>query len=237
MVIVAGVLFSVGAVYAIINYFRITAGMRSTRDAMSLPSSLDSDWTSVWTAPANLDDLQKTDPNFNDIEFLSHASKIYTTVLSAESARNLAALSGVTTSSLRDCLAHSADETRSQGSIEKISDVRFESAYIVKLSIDGIHQLIVVRFRGSWVRFTADAHTGILTRGSTQPRSFTEFATFVRPAGSKTPKSVAAGGPSYCPGCGAPVEPGSIVCPFCKTPLTGTGGIWQLDSVSLTPYV
>ena len=39
--------------------------------------------------------------------------------------------------------------------------------------------------------------------GSVQNETFTEFATFVRPAGAVTPKSAQLGGATHCPSCGA----------------------------------
>jgi predicted lipid-binding transport protein (Tim44 family) len=190
----------------------------------------------MWSTRANIRSLQTIDPNFSELEFLNQAEQIYGAILSAEGASSAPDLSSISTNDLRKCLVKVASELHSHDLAQHISDVRFESANIIKLSITGAQESITVRLHGTWVRYHASEHTGILTQGSTQPRPFTEFAAFVRAAGSTTPKSVAQGGPTHCPSCGAPVQPGTIVCPFCNTPLTGTGGIWQLDSVSLTPY-
>jgi hypothetical protein len=94
----------------------------------------------------------------------------------------------------------------------------------------------MVRFTGGARRFLRDVTTGMVAEGSAQLESFTEFAIFVRPAGSTTPKTAASGGPIHCPSCGAPVDAGAMMCSFCGAALTGTGGAWLLDKVSVSAY-
>jgi hypothetical protein len=205
--------------------------------AIAFPPSKDDILSPMFGARDDVNGLKVIDPNFSDIDFLAQAARTYQAALTAGAAMDAQKVSAVTTKRFRDCLADSASDRRAQGQMEHVSDVEFQTSRIISVSAAGTHQVIVVRFSGTWVRYTANASTCILTEGSTQPQAFTEFATFIRPAGTTTPKSIGAGAPAHCPGCGAPARPGTVLCPFCSTPLTGTGGIWLLDSISATPYV
>ncbi|MBV8223192.1 MAG: zinc-ribbon domain-containing transport protein [Candidatus Eremiobacteraeota bacterium] len=191
----------------------------------------------TWGASEDVRCISETDPNFSETAFLAQAARTYEAALSAQAALDSSRVSSATTANFRHCLDTAIERLRDSGLIEHVSGLQFDPSHVVRVSIDGTNQVIVVRLSGSWVRYTADASTCILSSGSTQPQPFTEFVTFTRPAGTTTPKSIGAGGPSHCPGCGAPLQPYSVVCPFCGTPLTGTGATWLLDSVSATPYV
>jgi predicted lipid-binding transport protein (Tim44 family) len=180
--------------------------------------------------------LQKIDPNFSDVAFLSQASRCYTNVLDAEGAMNADAVAKDVTpeflARLRQQLA-----TWAAGGLRRVAkDLKLDGGSIYKISVDGNAQCITVRFTGAAVRCTEDSSTGAALEGSLQSESFTEYATYQRPAGSTTPQPVAAGAPAHCPACGAPAEAGSIYCTFCGTPLTGTGGTWRLDRISQSAY-
>lgn len=187
-------------------------------------------------AQAQIAVLQKVDPYFNEIGFLGEAGKTYKTALVAEGAMSPDMAASAASRHFRDHLIKRVSDWRAQSAVRHLSDVEFNSSVIFKIFVDGLHQFIMVRFTGTWFRYTASASSHAVIEGSKMAERFIEFATFVRPAGTTTPKSIAAGAPIHCPGCGAPVQPGSVVCPFCVTPLTGTGGTWLLDKVSETPY-
>jgi predicted lipid-binding transport protein (Tim44 family) len=180
--------------------------------------------------------LQKIDPNFSDVAFLESATQTYQAALCAENDLNADALGDAATQSFHDQLAQRFTQWRSSGMVRKVSDLKLDPPTLMKISVDGMQQLITVRFTGTAARYTTDATSGIVTDGSKQPDLFTEFATFVRPAGTTTPTPISAGAPVHCPGCGAPVEPGRTTCPYCNTPLSGTGAAWQIDHLSASPY-
>ena len=205
--------------------------------AVAFPPSKDDILSPMFAARDDVSGLKAIDPNFSDIEFLAQAAQTYQASLSAQAAMDIDSVSAITTKRFRDCLAAVVSDARVRGLMEHVSDVVFNPSKIVRVSVAGTQHVIVVRLNGTWVRYTANASTCILIEGSTQPQAFTEFATFVRPAGTTTPKPIGAGAPAHCPGCGAPTRPGTVICPFCSTPLTGTGGTWLLDSVSASPYV
>lgn len=180
--------------------------------------------------------LQQIDPDFNEVAFLNQATAAFQAAMQAEGAMKPDAAASVGTPAFVDCLKQKVDDWRSGALARNVSGVKLDSPTIMKISVDGTQQQLTVRFTGIAVRNTTDTISNTLSDGSAQPQWFTEFATFVRPAGSTTPKTASAGAPVSCPRCGAPAPPGAITCPFCSSPLTGTGGIWLLDHLSASAY-
>jgi predicted lipid-binding transport protein (Tim44 family) len=180
--------------------------------------------------------LQTIDPDFSELQFLSQAGDCYLAYLTAEGTMNPDALASVATPDLIATLRARVAEWNGGGLQRIVSGVKIDGSAIYKVSVDGTRQAIMVRISASGVRYSRDVSTGIAVDGSMQPSSFTEFATFVRPAGATTPKSAAAGGATHCPSCGAPTDAGAAVCPFCGSQLTGTGGTWLLDKTSVSAY-
>jgi inner membrane protein import complex subunit Tim44-like protein len=180
--------------------------------------------------------LQHIDPDFNELQFLSQATSIYQTYLSADGGMNPDALAGVATPGMIAWYRQRAAQWKAAGERRVVRDPKLLGSAVMKVSIDADTQAIIVRFSWSGVRFMQDADSGIATEGSMQSDSFTEFATFVRPPGTTTPKAAATGGETHCPSCGAPTTAGAAKCPFCGTQLTGTGSVWLLDKISASPY-
>jgi predicted lipid-binding transport protein (Tim44 family) len=180
--------------------------------------------------------LQAIDPDFSDLQFLAQATKQFGAFLAAENAMDASPLEGAATPSFIDCYRKQLSDWQAQGLAAVATGITLADPSILKVSLDGTMQLIQVRFTGSGVRCRKDAASGAAVDGSLQPGSFTEFATFVRPAGATTPKTAAAGAATHCPSCGAPVDAGAIKCPYCGTQITGTGGTWLLDHTSISAY-
>ncbi len=180
--------------------------------------------------------LQKIDPDFNELQFLGQATASYQAYVEADGAMNADALSSVATPAMVAWYRARVAQWNAAGIRRVVRDVKLLGSTIMKVAVDADRQAIVVRFSASGVRFTQDADTGAATEGSTQNDSFTEFATFVRPPGTTTPKPAADGGATHCPSCGAPTTAGLAKCPFCGTQLTGTGADWLLDKIGASPY-
>ena len=187
-------------------------------------------------AKEQLASLHQADPNFSEPDFLIQAAKVYSAYLAADGAMNASTLTSLVTPAFLACFQARIQKWRDGGFTRTVSDLQLDPPAIMKVSVDGDQESITVRFTGVARRCTTEDMTNLLTEGSAQINSFTEFVTFVRPAGSTTPKQVSAGGPSHCPSCGAPVESGALKCAFCGAPLTGTGGTWLLDHTSDSAY-
>jgi len=183
-----------------------------------------------------LDGLEKTDPNFSEADFLSQAGKTFASALASEGAMDASPIAALVTPDFLAGFQQRIDGWRNGGFTRTVSNVALDSPAIMRVAVGGEQEAITVRFTGSAVRNTKEDITGLLTDGTAQVESFTEFATFVRPAGSTTPKNAANGGALHCPSCGAPVEEGVLKCSFCGAPITGSGGTWLLDRLSTSAY-
>lgn len=191
----------------------------------------------MWVqAKAQLESLQEADPNFLESTFLTQASKTYGAALAAEGSMNAGTLALAVTPAFLEKLNQRIAGWRDGGFTRAVSDVSLDAPTTFKVAIGGALQSITVRFTGSAKRFTKEEMTNLVTEGSAQSQSFTEFATFVRPAGSTTPKAASDGGPMHCPSCGAPADAGALKCAFCGATLSGTGGTWLLDHISASAY-
>lgn len=180
--------------------------------------------------------LQQIDPDFNELQFLAQAGTAYNAYMTAEGAMNPDALTGIASPNFVATFKKRVDDWNGSGLRRVDRDVKISGSTIIRVAIDGVSQAIIVRFTGTGVRCSQDVATGTAVDGSLQSGSFIEFATFVRPAGTTTPKSAGAGGATHCPSCGAPAPAGAAACPFCGTQLTATGGTWLLDKTSASAY-
>jgi hypothetical protein len=191
----------------------------------------------MWVqAKTDLQSLQKADPNFLESTFLTEVTKTYSAVLAAEGTMNADAIASVVTPAFLDRSKQRIAGWHDAGYTRTVSDVDLDAPTTFKVNIGGDTQCITVRFTGSAKRFTKDDMTNLVTEGSAQAESFTEFATFTRPSGSTTPKSVGTGGALHCPSCGAPADAGALKCPYCGAPISGSGGTWLLDHLSVSAY-
>jgi hypothetical protein len=187
-------------------------------------------------AQSQIASLKTIDPDFSEVAFLEQASKAYIAVCDAQSTMSADAAGSRVTPSYLNGLRAQIAQWNSSGMRRVCKDLKLDGGTMFKVSVDGDRQVITARFTGEATRFTQDVATGAAVDGSMQPESFTEFVSFVRPAGATTPKAVGAGAPAHCPACGAPATAGAIYCSFCGTPLTGTGGVWLLDHISVSAY-
>ncbi len=183
-----------------------------------------------------VDALQKIDPDFNEVAFLSMAAKSYTIAVQAEGSMSADDAKDVVTQTYLAALATKITEWQAAGYTRVVTGLNVDAVKTFKISVDGSSQMLTVRVTGSGVRCTKDASSGVVADGSATNATFTEYATFVRPAGSVTPKTVALGGAAHCPSCGAPAPLSATVCPFCGTPLTPSGAAWLLDKINQSAY-
>jgi predicted lipid-binding transport protein (Tim44 family) len=185
---------------------------------------------------AQIGSLHQIDPDFNEVAFLSIAATSYTKAIQAEGMMSADDAKDVITQAYHDRLAARIADWQAQGYTRVVTGLNVDSTKVFKVSIDGTSQVLTVRVTGTGVRCTKDVSSGVVAEGSATSQTFTEYATFVRPAGSVTPKTTALGGAAHCPSCGAPAPATATVCPFCGTPLTPGGAAWLLDKVSQSAY-
>jgi predicted lipid-binding transport protein (Tim44 family) len=187
-------------------------------------------------ARQQIEALQRIDPDFNEFAFMDYAARAYVQAMSAEGAMDPSGARDVVSPDYAARLAARIDAWKSQGFRRVISGLKLDGTTLFKVALDGISESLVVRISGSSVRYTLDTSSGVAADGGIQIEMFTEFATFVRPTGTVTPKTAQLGGPTHCPSCGAPAPMSATKCAFCNTPLTPSGAPWLLEHVSQSAY-
>jgi predicted lipid-binding transport protein (Tim44 family) len=187
-------------------------------------------------AHAQIGSLQQIDPDFIEVAFLSSAATAYAKAIQAEGAMSADDAKDVVTQAYHDRLAARIAEWQAEGYKRVVTDLNVDGTKLFRVSIDGTSQVLTVRITGTGVRCTKDISSGVVFEGSVTRQTFNEYATFVRPAGTVTPKTTALGGAAHCPSCGAPAPATATVCQFCGTPLTPGGAPWLLDKVSQSAY-
>jgi predicted lipid-binding transport protein (Tim44 family) len=187
-------------------------------------------------ARAKLAMLEKADPNFREWTFLSRAYSIFRSVLIAEGAANPDLIASVVTPAFLDCFKQRLVQWTTSKQIRVVSDVAIDPPVVFNVVVGPQMQAVTVRFSGIARRFTKDTVTDRVLEGADKLSYFAEFGTFVRPAGSITPKSVVESGTVHCPHCGGPVEEGAMTCGFCGVAISGAGGTWLLDHTDASPY-
>jgi predicted lipid-binding transport protein (Tim44 family) len=210
-----------------------TGSMAFTPLAPDMPSGM---LSPPEQAHAQVGSLQQIDPDFNEVAFLSTAATAYTKAIQAEGAMSPDDAIDVVTQAYHDRLAARIADWQAQGYTRVVTGLNVDGTKLFKVSIDGTSQVLTARITGTGVRCTKDVSTGVVAEGSATSQTFTEYATFVRPAGTVTPKTTALGGAAHCPSCGAPAPATATVCPFCGTPLTPGGVAWLLDKISQSAY-
>ncbi len=111
----------------------------------------------------------------------------------------------------------------------RVEDVRWLGAEVVRISVDACYEQLTVRIRASCLDYMEDAATGRVVGGSPDhPRRFSEYWTFVRAVGSPGPSST-----SGCPSCGAPLDriEATGACSSCGTVITLGTHDWVLSRI------
>jgi predicted lipid-binding transport protein (Tim44 family) len=220
-------------------FWRVSPSYFAQTDLMPDTSPLGPDLAPqpMWQkARHQIEDLQKLDPDFNEFAFMDYAARAYVQVTTAEGAMDPNRARDVVTPEFAARLAAKIDTWKNEGFRRVISGLKLDGTTLFKVALDGISESLVLRMAGTAVRYTLDTASGVAVEGSPQSETFTEFATFVRPTGTVTPKTAQLGGPTHCPSCGAPAPMSATKCAFCNTPLTPSGAPWLLDHVSQSAY-
>lgn len=111
--------------------------------------------------------------------------------------------------------------------IEKPEIGRIE---LVKIGKDAYFESVTVRIFATMLDWTEDRDGKIVAGSRTEPRTFTEYWTFLRSIGAKRRPDAAAGA---CPSCGAPVDKVNMagVCEYCGSKITCGDFDWVLSRI------
>ncbi|MFL5243521.1 MAG: Tim44 domain-containing protein [Gemmataceae bacterium] len=109
-----------------------------------------------------------------------------------------------------------------------LTDVRIDKIQPVKVALDAFHDALTFRIFVQMIDYTADEQGKVLSGDKNSPRSFSEYWTFIRRRGAKTPDK----GNANCPNCGAALKVNMAgVCEYCQGKITNGDFDWVLSRI------
>lgn len=117
------------------------------------------------------------------------------------------------------------------GLVNRIEDVSVGRIEIVKVDADAFFETVTARIFATMRDWTEDASGKIVGGSRDEPRSFSEYWTFLRTIGGKKPRGE--WDPASCPSCGAPADRINMagICEYCGGKLGGGDFDWVVSRI------
>lgn len=119
------------------------------------------------------------------------------------------------------------------GLVNRLEDVEILKMELANLDLDPWLESMTVRVWARMRDWTEEVDSGEVVGGSkTQPRTFSEYWTFIRAIGAEDRGAGPKDG-RHCPSCGAPLDRvgAAGVCGYCDTKITGGDYDWVLSRI------
>lgn len=172
--------------------------------------------------------IVNSDHGFNRAEAEKTFRGLFVQLQNAWSNRDMPAIRPLVTDQLYRVYSYWIEAYRSAGIRNVISDVSITSLEIVAADVDPYFDSITARIAASMIDRCMD-EGGKFVGGSSTPRAFSEYWTFIRMAGGKGD----AGSSRTCSGCAASLEVGMIgECPYCGMLVSGKNFNWILSRIA-----
>jgi len=183
---------------------------------------------------AGLAGLKESDPNFSEKEFLDKVQTAFYVNQKAWTERNIEIARGYLSDGIYNRFKMQVDELVRNRQVNVLEKIVIGGIKLVEVKQEAGFDSIKVRIRASMADYTIEEETKKIVDGSKEPHGFTEYWTFLRKAGEKTPERKGEGYKSNsCPGCGAPLQIGqSGNCDFCGASVSSSLFDWVLDTIT-----
>ena len=156
-----------------------------------IPPALEARATAVepMAGPSDLDrgvgHIRQTDLAFDPARLAQDASQTFFRIQSAWSARDLAPVRDLLTPEMVGVLQADLERLRSQGKANRIENMLMQGAEVTEAWQESGQDFATVRLAASLLDYTVEEASGRVVEGSrTEPVSFQEYWTFVRPVGA-----------------------------------------------------
>ena len=180
-----------------------------------------------------LAELKARDPAFSEEAFKAMASTAFFTIQSAWSQKNMGLARSFISPTLAQRFETQLGEFRRLGRTNRMDNLAIGSMDIVETYHDGGMDYITVKINAAAGDYTVDDKTGQVVSGSKEPRSFTEFWTFLRSDQVKTTAGKADLVTQKCPNCGAPIQINALgKCDYCGSDVTSGAFSWVLAEIT-----
>jgi hypothetical protein len=172
--------------------------------------------------------IVNSDPGYKKTEAEESFRRIFIQLQEAWSNRDMRSIRPLVTDQLYRVYSYWIEAYRAAGIRNVIADVSITSLEIVAADVDPFYDSITARIAASMIDRCID-EGGKVVGGTSAPRSFSEYWTFVRIAGGKGN----ADGTKTCSGCGAELKVGMTgECPYCGMLVSGTNFDWILSRIA-----
>ncbi len=172
--------------------------------------------------------LQREDPSFSQPSFEQRVALVYQRLNHAWSSLQWDDFRPFGTDRFWLAQRYWIDSYRAQGLRNRMDGAAIDRITLVKLERDPFFWAITVHVRAHAVDTTVHEATGRIVGGSTSPRSYAEYWTFIR----SVDRHGAATATATCPNCGADAKVGMAGnCDACGVKLTGGAYDWVLSTI------
>ncbi|MFO0547617.1 MAG: TIM44-like domain-containing protein [Polyangiaceae bacterium] len=180
-------------------------------------------------ARAELEALQRADPNMKWGAFSQRIELVFTTFHEAWSTQDLTPVRPLLSDALYDTQRYWVETYRAQGLQNKTEERELQSIQLSRVTRDKYYDAVTVRVFASCIDYTVDKQGKVVGGDRETPRLYSEYWTLIRAAGKVgVPRSEPG-----CPNCGAPAE--SInqagTCKSCKAEITRGQFDWVLSRI------
>lgn len=169
-------------------------------------------------------------PDFSLDLFIERASQIFQRLQEAWSSLDFDKARPYETDPLYDTHRFWIERYKQQGLVNHLEQVKILKIEACRFDHDAFYDMITLRIFASMIDYTKDNHNTIVGGDNLEPRTFSEYWTFIRRTGTKTEHH------SYdlscCPSCGANLNINQTgICEYCQAKVTSGDFDWVLSSI------
>lgn len=175
--------------------------------------------------------LKAHDPGFSEQGFEDMASTAFFRIQEGWAKKDLSIARPFVSPSLLQRFQTQINEMNGQGVTNRVERLVIGSLDIVEAANDGGHDYVTVKVAAAAADYYVDKE-GRVVAGSTDPKPFTEFWTFLRSDKVKTQKGEEIAS-RHCPNCGAPISLNAVgKCDYCDSDITSGEFSWVLAEIT-----
>ncbi len=173
--------------------------------------------------------LTSRHPEFDLPAFESRVQELYLQLQNGWSEGRWEDLRPFVTDPMYQSLRFWIEGYRRHGLRNQLTDIHLERQRIVRVQVDPWYEAITVRIWGSMKDSVVDSEGKVVGGNAKVARSFSEYWTFLRAAGT----GGAVGDIHHCPSCGAPLDNVSQagICGYCDSKITTGRFDWVLSRI------
>jgi len=174
--------------------------------------------------------LQTRYPGFEINEFMARARSLFLALQEAWTSGQWEKARAYETDCLFNSHRYWIENYTRAGLRNHVEAVKIKQIHLVKIEPDAFYEAITIRIFASALDYTMDSQGRQRDGSKDQPRSFSEYWTFIRTAGGNVDKT--RGDADGCPSCGAPIKVSAAgVCEYCDSLVTTGSFDWVLSSI------